>query len=1293
MSSSLNSLKSKSLLVGLLVIALLTGLGILPAKADSPTDIQLGAPTVIAVQGPNLGDILLTVQFTDPTPTGQLFTITVTDPQAALLSQVGDVTQEQVAAITVPSLPVDTDLTVVVTAQAWLSQDGLSNYLASDSAPVTVQAKGSVSGFQAPTWIDSNLGSFVAGVPYLDAVQAQSDAPIAYSLTNGSLPNGISLDPTTGVLTGTPTSANPYSFEISALTQPNNIAVSFSGLVTGLRTCEDYSNASFASNILLNQDGTPIGCDYDNQAADLRPQGWDNTFDHSFGANSNASIKYATRLGWACDDCSIGSSGQTWNGTGIPIGFDINFFGTTYSNLFVNSNGSVSFGQGSSNYNQPLNQVLNGVPGIAPFAVDLDNRDVSWDSQSSWGAGSARHPDFFYWGRTTYEGKQAFVVTWMNSQIFDADGRKDFNTFQLVIVDNGSGDADYILNYGSLQDLHNNAGYRDFNTCTGSYWSCEPHLAAGFGSSTSNGTLYASLQDQTGYLYNGAVTSTALDGGENALASSSLNSDVPGRFIYHMVSGYVPEVATVPSAPLNLSATNSEASVTATWDPPARQGGAPLTGYVLRYRLAGTNNAYVEVTSSNLSAVINGLDRGNYSFQVAANNEIGRGPFSRSFLLQVAGPVYADMTAYLEAFTYSQGLNSVYFTPESWANLVAATSVTVTRNDSQATVDAQTLLINTALSGLVFTSISLFSVNYTDYNAAVQFANSLHEADFNSDSWAALAAELAVDVSTADQQTVDNQTALINAALNALILNFAGQGIQMSDLSAYNAAVASANSLIEAGYSTGSWATLQATLGVTVTRDNAQADVDAATAAINSAIAALEVLSDLSAYNQALSDAAQYSQATVTPDTWNALQLALGTVVSSLTQQADVDAATAAINAAIANLVFTANMTAYNAAVAQASTMNEANYTAESWAALQSALAIQVAPLTASQVFVDIATVNITSAISALVVQLRHVTYDLQGGSGSAPVQTDLPNAGSFVIADAPTRDGYTFAGWSDGTEIYPAGDTYVVGQVDLVFTATWTATSHVVIYDLNGAAGLAPTQLAKVTDSTFIVATGPSNAGYTFSGWSDGTNVYQPGATYTVSSVNVTMTAQWTAHASKSITFGAGGGSGSGPTSVPSTLLDGQFFALPSNTFTRPGFDFVGWSQGATVREAGMTLFVSDLDLNFVAKWAKHVSVKLVVSGYKFQQSVLSAPMYQKLRRWAQSHMSVRHVTCTGYTGWNQNHLSTAALEKLGKARAKAACMFLKTLNSKLVVDGLSAIRSSRKLDGIRKAVVIVTH
>jgi uncharacterized repeat protein (TIGR02543 family) len=208
------------------------------------------------------------------------------------------------------------------------------------------------------------------------------------------------------------------------------------------------------------------------------------------------------------------------------------------------------------------------------------------------------------------------------------------------------------------------------------------------------------------------------------------------------------------------------------------------------------------------------------------------------------------------------------------------------------------------------------------------------------------------------------------------------------------------------------------------------------------------------------------------------------------------------------------------------------------------------------------------------------ITYVSGGGSGSAPSSpTSVGLASSFTTpANTYTRTGYTFAGWSDGTDTYLAGATYpssgtVSGNVTL--TATWISSTQTITYTSGSGSGSAPSSPTSVSyGSTF---TTPANTytrtGYTFAGWSDGTNTYLAGATYPSSgsvSGNVTLTATWTAN-TQTITYAAGGGTGSGPTS-PLSVSYGSTFTTPANTYTRSGYAFAGWSDGTSTYSASAT-------------------------------------------------------------------------------------------------------------------------
>ena len=70
------------------------------------------------------------------------------------------------------------------------------------------------------------------------------------------------------------------------------------------------------------------------------------------------------------------------------------------------------------------------------------------------------------------------------------------------------------------------------------------------------------------------------------------------------------------------------------------------------------------------------------------------------------------------------------------------------------------------------------------------------------------------------------------------------------------------------------------------------------------------------------------------------------------------------------------------------------------------------------------------------------ITYDANGGTGTAPTESDKLADATFTVADgtALSKDGFTFNGWSDGTSVYAAGVTYTVGSSNVTLTAQWAS-------------------------------------------------------------------------------------------------------------------------------------------------------------------------------------------------------------------------------------------------------------
>ena len=78
-----------------------------------------------------------------------------------------------------------------------------------------------------PVWVTSAgaLTSVGSNQSYSQSVSATGDGTITYSLTSGSLPSGLSLNTSTGAITGTaPSSGGTSTFTITATDSQNQIA-------------------------------------------------------------------------------------------------------------------------------------------------------------------------------------------------------------------------------------------------------------------------------------------------------------------------------------------------------------------------------------------------------------------------------------------------------------------------------------------------------------------------------------------------------------------------------------------------------------------------------------------------------------------------------------------------------------------------------------------------------------------------------------------------------------------------------------------------------------------------------------------------------------------------------------------------------------------------------------------------------------------------------------------------------------------------------------------------------------
>jgi hypothetical protein len=185
----------------------------------------------------------------------------------------------------------------------------------------------------------------------------------------------------------------------------------------------------------------------------------------------------------------------------VPMGFPINFFGSSNNTLYVNNNGDVTFDSPQSEYT-PKNLTNLGFKVIAPFWADVDTRNET--------------TDVVKFGTNTVDARYAFGVDWVKVGYYSWNADKLLSC-QLVIVDRSDinpGDFDMEFNYSMVQ------------------WE--------WGDASKNSPPHAGFSSETiGYELEGSGIAGAFVDTNTAtgLIYHNLNSSVPGRYVFRFRNG------------------------------------------------------------------------------------------------------------------------------------------------------------------------------------------------------------------------------------------------------------------------------------------------------------------------------------------------------------------------------------------------------------------------------------------------------------------------------------------------------------------------------------------------------------------------------------------------------------------------------------------------------------------------------------------------------------------------------------------------------------------------------------
>ena len=173
---------------------------------------------------------------------------------------------------------------------------------------------------------------------------------------------------------------------------------------------------------------------------------------------------------------------------------------------------------------------------------------------------------------------------------------------------------------------------------------------------------------------------------------------------------------------------------------------------------------------------------------------------------------------------------------------------------------------------------------------------------------------------------------------------------------------------------------------------------------------------------------------------------------------------------------------------------------------------------------------------------------------------------GATVSVIAPTKVGYTFAGWTKEGAAYTF-DTMPAENITV--KANWTVNQYTITFE--------GCELEAITDDygATVNVTAPTKVGHTFAGWTKDDVVYTFGA---MPAENITVKANWTVN-QYTVTF------------EEFDLQEIKVFYGEQITVDEPkknGYVFVGWSKDGVEYELGV---MPAEDITLTANWKKKAS------------------------------------------------------------------------------------------------------
>lgn len=220
-----------------------------------------------------------------------------------------------------------------------------------------------------------------------------------------------------------------------------------------------------------------------------------------------------------------------------------------------------------------------------------------------------------------------------------------------------------------------------------------------------------------------------------------------------------------------------------------------------------------------------------------------------------------------------------------------------------------------------------------------------------------------------------------------------------------------------------------------------------------------------------------------------------------------------------------------------------------------------------------------------------NINYELDGGTNNPQNPTTYTYESDDVVLQDPSKDGYTFLGWTS-LEISSPTKNVIIPKHSLgekTFTANWKVNTYTITYDVNGGDTLDNDTQKIVYGDEYALKT-PTRKGYVFVGWYYNGVLFESGVWHYTS--DVLLIAHWNV-IEYTINYVLNNGTNSDENPYAYTVDDEFVFQDPS----RPGYSFEGWfnENGDRVYSVERGTIGS---LTLIARWSPILNNLVVLSS-----------------------------------------------------------------------------------------------